>query len=102
VELDPEQPSERRGSNPEAAAERDEVVRQLRTALAGLEPEAREVILLGKIQGFTYQEIAETLGCPVGTIKSRVHYAMAALRLAMVQPPAGAPIRAPEEVPDAM
>ena len=53
VELDPEQPSERRGSDPEAAAERDEVVRQLRAALAGLEPEAREVILLGKIQGLT-------------------------------------------------
>ncbi len=84
VDLDPEQPSARVGSDPQQAAERREEVMGLYAALAELTPEHREVILLVKVQGFSYQEAATALGCPVGTIRSRVHHAMAALRAALV------------------
>jgi len=80
VDLDPEQPSDAVESDPQRAAERAETSRALRAALRRLSPEAHEVILLVKIQGLTYDEAGSVLGCPTGTIKSRLHYAMADLR----------------------
>jgi len=71
------------GGDPQAAlAQREDAV-ALRAALAGLDPRHREVLLLHEVQGFRYREIAEILGCPVGTVKSRLHYAVAALRAAL-------------------
>lgn len=52
----------------------------LRTALAGLSREHREAVLLHEVDGLTYDEIAAVLGVPAGTVKSRLHYAFAALR----------------------
>lgn len=49
-------------------------------ALAQLSVEHREVIVLRDIQGFSYDEIAEVLNIPVGTVKSRVHLSRLALR----------------------
>jgi RNA polymerase sigma-70 factor, ECF subfamily len=83
VALDPELPSARGESDPQRAAERAETTRRLRAALATLDEEHREVILLVKVQGLSYQEAAVAMNCPVGTIRSRVHYAMAALRGAL-------------------
>lgn len=40
--------------------------------LAVLEPDRREALVLTRLLGFTYQEAAEIVGCPVGTIRSRV------------------------------
>ena len=37
-----------------------------------LRPKLREVIMLCEIQGFTYEEAAQKLKCPVGTVKSRI------------------------------
>ena len=74
--------------DPEAADSRQaltqaETALTLRAALATLDPEHREVLILHEVQGFKYREIATILSCPVGTVKSRVHYAMAALRAAL-------------------
>lgn len=55
----------------------------LRCALASLSVEHREVVLLHEIDGLTYQEAAELLGIPVGTVKSRLHHAFSNLRAAM-------------------
>lgn len=41
-------------------------------ALSSLKEEFREVILLCDIEGFTYEEIAETLGLRIGTVRSRL------------------------------
>jgi RNA polymerase sigma-70 factor, ECF subfamily len=38
------------------------------------------VILLSELQGFRYVEIAEVLGIPTGTVKSRMHSAVRRLR----------------------
>jgi RNA polymerase sigma-70 factor, ECF subfamily len=45
-----------------------------------LSPEHREVLLLRCLGGMPYEEIALVTGCPPGTVRSRLHYAKAALR----------------------
>ena len=48
-------------------------------ALARLSPEQRAVFVLHETEGMSYQEIAEALGCPVGTVMSRLHRGRARL-----------------------
>jgi RNA polymerase sigma-70 factor, ECF subfamily len=48
--------------------------------LAQLNPKHREVLVLRFIEDLSYDEIAEVVGCTTGTIRSRLHYAKAALR----------------------
>jgi RNA polymerase sigma-70 factor, ECF subfamily len=50
-------------------------------ALAGLQPGHRAVVALHYLLGMPLQEVAQTLGIPLGTAKSRLHYALAAMRL---------------------
>jgi RNA polymerase sigma-70 factor (ECF subfamily) len=52
-------------------------------ALARLTPEHREVVRRSYFQGWTTAQIAADLGIADGTVKSRLHYALRALRLAM-------------------
>ncbi len=65
---------------PDATVERSELHARLEGAIAGLEDDYREVIVMRDIEGFDYQAIAEVLGCPEGTVKSRLHRARQALR----------------------
>lgn len=53
---------------------------RLRAALASLDPDQRAVLILADSQGLSYESIAETLGVAVGTVKSRLFRARAALR----------------------
>ena len=48
-----------------------------------LPAEQREVLLLGYFEGLSSSEIAERVGVPVGTVKSRVAAALSALRSAL-------------------
>jgi RNA polymerase sigma-70 factor, ECF subfamily len=52
-------------------------------ALAELSPRHREVLALCFYQGMSVADAAQRLGVPEGTIKSRTHYALRALRLAL-------------------
>jgi len=56
-------------------AERDEMVQR---ALNQLGPALREVLLLAYFQRLSYAQIAEDIGIPLGTVKSRMHSAVAA------------------------
>jgi RNA polymerase sigma-70 factor (ECF subfamily) len=49
-------------------------------AISELTPEHRAVILLREIEGLSYAEISETLGCSLGTVMSRLFYARKRLR----------------------
>jgi RNA polymerase sigma-70 factor (ECF subfamily) len=54
-------------------------------AVAGLPDEFRTVIILSDIEGLTYEEIAEFLDCPVGTVRSRLHRGRKLLRVQLLE-----------------
>jgi len=70
-------PDERRG--PEQLAESTAVQEQVKQAIARLSPKLRPVLVMYDLQGMSYQEIAQALGCPLGTVKSRLFNARAQL-----------------------
>ncbi len=53
---------------------------RVHAALDQLAPEHREVVVLRYVQDMSYDEIARVAGCPVGTVRSRLHHAKRALR----------------------
>jgi RNA polymerase sigma-70 factor (ECF subfamily) len=44
----------------------------LQTALNMLSDDMRQTIMLVDVEGFEYEEAAERLGCPIGTVRSRL------------------------------
>ncbi|MFB3902104.1 MAG: RNA polymerase sigma factor [Acidobacteriota bacterium] len=61
---------------PEEVFLKREEVELIRTALAQLPAEKRELLILARYQQLKYQEIAEILDCEVGTVKARVFRAL--------------------------
>jgi RNA polymerase sigma-70 factor (ECF subfamily) len=55
----------------------------IQAALRALPPEYRAAVVLCDIEGFTYEEIAATLGIKIGTVRSRIHRGRAQLRVAL-------------------
>jgi RNA polymerase sigma-70 factor (ECF subfamily) len=67
----------------EAGAEADfsaEDAERVHAALDRLAPEHREVLLFRFIEEMSYEDIARVIGCPLGTVRSRLHYAKHELR----------------------
>jgi len=58
---------------PETMAMQNNLGYRVRLAIDDLPPEFRLVVLLADVEGLTYQEIADTVGCPMGTVMSRLH-----------------------------
>ncbi|GAA1050385.1 sigma-70 family RNA polymerase sigma factor [Arthrobacter russicus] len=52
-------------------------------ALSGLSSEHRQVLVHGYYRSLSVREIAQALGVPEGTVKSRMHYALRAMKLAL-------------------
>ena len=52
----------------------------LTRALEGLSPSHREVLTLRFIEELSYDDVATVLGCSIGTVRSRLHYAKRSLR----------------------
>ncbi len=78
-------PQEYAGQRPLAVSPiEDYVERQfsepLSRALGQLSPDQRQVIVLADIEEYSYQEIAEIMGCSIGTVRSRLHRARGLLR----------------------
>lgn len=65
--------------DPAEDLERRDLARSVREALARLRPEHREILTIRDVEGRGYGEAAEALGLPVGTVRSRLHRARAAL-----------------------
>jgi RNA polymerase sigma-70 factor, ECF subfamily len=65
---------------PEDHFERDVTSGRIRLAISGLPEMFREVVVLRYFEGFSYRQIASILGCPAGTVMSRLNRARAELR----------------------
>ena len=96
IEADPETPET---PEPALALERAELRAQLAQAIAVLPEDARRTLELREIEGLSYQEIAECLGVPKGTVMSRLHYARRRVRSALLAAGAveGGPPGGPKE-----
>jgi RNA polymerase sigma-70 factor, ECF subfamily len=68
-------------ASPATSAERREAAEAVRRAVAALPPELREVVLMKEFEELTFQEIADALGIPLSTVKSRLYTALRQLRL---------------------
>jgi RNA polymerase sigma-70 factor (ECF subfamily) len=53
---------------------------RIHAGLDRLEPAQREVLVLRFLEELSYEEIGQIVDCPLGTVRSRIHYAKAALR----------------------
>ena len=71
---------DRRSTPPEETASLAERKRIVEQALRSLEDDDRAIIVLRDIEGRNYAEIGDALGCPKGTVKSRLHRARMALK----------------------
>ena len=78
-------------SDPHGDFERSEQIERVRRAVLLLPSRYREVVVLCDLQGLTEPEAAAVLGCPVGTVSSRLHRARARLleRLRAITPHSG-------------
>ncbi|MEX2671989.1 MAG: sigma-70 family RNA polymerase sigma factor [Phycisphaeraceae bacterium] len=72
--------------SPHSRVENSEQLDRLAGAMDAIDPALRSVILLRDLQGMDYQQIAEVLSVPVGTVKSRLFRARLALRKVMEAP----------------
>jgi RNA polymerase sigma-70 factor (ECF subfamily) len=61
--------------NPETLYEKKMVQQFIQRGLLKLKEDQRELLVLRDLQGFSYEEIGESLGLPEGTIKSKLHRA---------------------------
>jgi len=66
--------------DPSFQAVRSEDHEQVRVALANINPRFSSLLTLRYIEGLSYEQISETLECSLGTVKSRLNRAHAALR----------------------
>jgi RNA polymerase sigma-70 factor (ECF subfamily) len=60
-------------------AERQERLEQVRSAVLDLPAEFREAVVLCELEELSYEEASQRIGCPIGTIRSRLHRGRALL-----------------------
>ena len=77
------------GASPEANLMRDELEAKIFSSLEQLPDDLKTAISLRELEGLSYEEIADIMQCPVGTVRSRIFRAREALDKAM-QPLLGA------------
>ena len=70
-------------SDPERNLSRQNLCDRLNEGLAALSPVQRAVLTLREVQGLSYKEIAEAVGCSIGTVMSRLFHARKSLLKAL-------------------
>lgn len=65
--------------NPEAELSRDQLSAEIDAAIADLPDDLRSAVTLREFDGLTYEQIAEIMECPVGTVRSRIFRAREAI-----------------------
>jgi RNA polymerase sigma-70 factor (ECF subfamily) len=81
-----EQLAHEREPGPELSVQQREMSARLHAALGLLDEEFRTVLVLRDIEELDYQQIAQALALPLGTVKSRLFRARLALRQIMIEP----------------
>jgi RNA polymerase sigma-70 factor (ECF subfamily) len=71
-------------SSPVADAERTLLAQEIQGALDTLPEDYRVMILLADVEELSYKEIAEIVGCPIGTVMSRLHRARKSMQKHLV------------------
>lgn len=66
-------------NTPEAAFASREIADTVNKAIEALPEELRTAIVLREIEGLSYEEIAQSMGCPIGTVRSRIFRAREAI-----------------------
>jgi RNA polymerase sigma-70 factor (ECF subfamily) len=56
-----------------------EIVETVNDAMNALPEELRTAIVLREIEGMSYEDIAQSMGCPIGTVRSRIFRAREAI-----------------------
>jgi RNA polymerase sigma-70 factor (ECF subfamily) len=64
---------------PEAVLAGKEIAQMVNAAMDALPEELRQAITLREIEGLSYEEIAEAMNCPIGTVRSRIFRAREAI-----------------------
>lgn len=73
-------PANGREGDPASCAQLAELQSRVRQAIATLPPKLRAAVVLHDMEGLPYEDVAAALGCPVGTVKSRLFNARAVLK----------------------
>ena len=66
-------------ATPESLALTDEIAATVKLAVDGLPEDLRTAIPLRELEGMSYEEIAEAMSCPIGTVRSRIFRAREAI-----------------------
>jgi len=66
--------------SPDVALEQEEREEAMKEAIDSLAPKHRAVLAMRIYEELDYSEIAQRLNCPIGTVKSRIHYALKVLK----------------------
>ncbi len=69
------------GSTPESLLATKEIAQTVNAAIEALSPDLRQAITLREIEGLSYEEIADLMNCPIGTVRSRIFRAREAIAL---------------------
>jgi RNA polymerase sigma-70 factor (ECF subfamily) len=72
-------------ATPESMLLSDEIKQKVAEVIHKLPPDLRQAITLRELEGLSYEEIAEVMDCPIGTVRSRIFRAREAID-AVVQP----------------
>jgi len=66
-------------STPESLMASQQIVETVNAAISALPEELRTAIVLREIEGMSYEDIAQSMGCPIGTVRSRIFRAREAI-----------------------
>nr|WP_279536176.1 RNA polymerase sigma factor RpoE [Aquabacterium commune] len=67
------------GETPESTLASRQIAEAVNAAVAALSEDLRQAITLREIEGLSYEEIAEMMNCPIGTVRSRIYRAREAI-----------------------
>ena len=66
-------------ATPDAVLQSKEIAATVNAAIEALSEDLRQAITLREIEGLSYEEIADVMNCPIGTVRSRIFRAREAI-----------------------